>query len=76
MCNIASETNLFQMARASELFPVNTPHSKEAFYMRKIFNQHFPSENAAKTVFKWIPKWQVDILISKWTVIHLIFKAY
>ncbi|VDK51793.1 unnamed protein product [Anisakis simplex] len=47
-----------QMSKASQLYPFNTPHSKEAFYMRQIFHQHFPSDNAAKTVLKWIPKWQ------------------
>ncbi|VDK51629.1 unnamed protein product [Gongylonema pulchrum] len=40
------------------MFPINTPHSKEAFFMRKLFHEHFPSDNAAKTVMKWIPKWQ------------------
>lgn len=47
-----------EMAQAADLFPVNTPTSKEAMYMRKIFAKHFPSESAAKTVKKWIPKWQ------------------
>lgn len=26
--------------------------------MRKIFHEHFPSDEAAKTVLKWVPKWQ------------------
>lgn len=47
-----------QMSNANQLFPFNTPHSKEAFYMRSVFHEHFPTENAAKTVLKWIPKWQ------------------
>lgn len=47
-----------EMEKAAELFPINTPTSKEAMYMRKIFAKHFPSESAAKTVKKWIPKWQ------------------
>ncbi|VDN06527.1 unnamed protein product [Thelazia callipaeda] len=49
-----------EMASAAEMYPVNTPHSKEAFFIRKIFHQHFPSSNAAKTVLKWVPKWQVN----------------
>ncbi|KJH47126.1 asparagine synthase [Dictyocaulus viviparus] len=49
-----------EFSKADELFPFNTPHSKEAFYMRKLFHLMFPSENAAKTVRKWIPKWQSD----------------
>lgn len=47
-----------QMEKAAVLFPYNTPETKEAFYMRSIFEQHFPGEAAAKTVVKWIPKWQ------------------
>uniref|UniRef100_A0AC34QHN7 Asparagine synthetase [glutamine-hydrolyzing] n=1 Tax=Panagrolaimus sp. JU765 TaxID=591449 RepID=A0AC34QHN7_9BILA len=46
--------------KATELFPHNTPHSKEAFFMRKIFHEHYPSEEAARTVLKWIPKWQLN----------------
>ena len=47
-----------EMEKASSLFPINTPSTKEAMFMRKIFHKHFPSENAAKTVLKWVPKWQ------------------
>lgn len=47
-----------EMEQAETLFPINTPTTKEAMYMRKIFHKHFPSEAAAKTVKKWIPKWQ------------------
>ncbi|CAD6187148.1 unnamed protein product [Caenorhabditis auriculariae] len=47
-----------EFATAADQFPINTPHSKEAFYMRKIFHEHFPSKEAAATVRKWIPKWQ------------------
>ena len=47
-----------EMTKAETLFPINTPTTKEAMYMRKIFHKHFPSETAAKTVKKWIPKWQ------------------
>ncbi|KAE9414163.1 hypothetical protein Angca_005266, partial [Angiostrongylus cantonensis] len=49
-----------EFSKAEELFPHNTPHSKEAFYMRSLFHDMFPSENAAKTVRKWIPKWQAN----------------
>uniref|UniRef100_A0A0N5ATE7 Asparagine synthetase [glutamine-hydrolyzing] n=1 Tax=Syphacia muris TaxID=451379 RepID=A0A0N5ATE7_9BILA len=47
-----------EMMSAEQLFPYNTPTTKEGFYYRKIFHELFPSENAAKTVKKWIPKWQ------------------
>jgi asparagine synthase (glutamine-hydrolysing) len=53
-----SQVSDADFAKAAELFPHNTPSTKEAFYMRRIFHNHFPSENAAKTVLKWIPKWQ------------------
>jgi len=47
-----------EMENAATQFPHNTPTTKEAMYMRKIFHKHFPSDAAAKTVLKWIPKWQ------------------
>ena len=47
-----------QMSRAADTYPVNTPATKEAYYMRQVFHKHFPQESAAKTVKKWIPKWQ------------------
>uniref|UniRef100_A0A915N750 Asparagine synthetase domain-containing protein n=1 Tax=Meloidogyne javanica TaxID=6303 RepID=A0A915N750_MELJA len=47
-----------EMDNAPSLFPHNTPTTKEAFYIRKIFHKYFPSEAAAETVLKWIPKWQ------------------
>lgn len=47
-----------QLANASDIYPHNTPTTKEAYYYRSIFHEHFPQETAAKTVLKWIPKWQ------------------
>lgn len=47
-----------QLEKAAELFPHNTPTTKEAYYYRTIFHKHFPQSSAAKTVRKWIPKWQ------------------
>lgn len=49
-----------EFAKAEILFPYNTPATKEAFFYRTIFHKHFPQESAAKTVRKWIPKWQVN----------------
>ncbi|WP_313805382.1 asparagine synthase B [Flavobacterium sp.] len=49
-----------QMEKASELFPYNTPVTKEAYFYRTIFHKYFPQESAAKTVRKWIPKWQTN----------------
>ena len=39
-----------QLANAHFRFPINTPDTKEAFYYRSIFKQHFPSDVAAQTV--------------------------
>lgn len=39
-----------QMQQAKHRFPVQTPRTKEEFYYRSIFEQHFPSETAALTV--------------------------
>ena len=39
-----------EMAHASERFPVQTPMNKEEYYYRSIFEEHFPSESAARTV--------------------------
>ncbi len=39
-----------QMQNAKFKFPVNTPRSKEEYYYRSIFEEHFPSNSAAKCV--------------------------
>lgn len=39
-----------QMAHAAERFPINPPKNKEEYYYRSIFEEHFPSESAAKSV--------------------------
>ena len=39
-----------QMAHAEERFPINTPLCKEEYYYRSIFEEHFPSESAARSV--------------------------
>jgi asparagine synthase (glutamine-hydrolysing) len=38
------------MARAAGRFPFNTPASKEAYWVRSVFEQHFPLASAAQTV--------------------------
>ncbi len=48
---IAAETvSDDEMATAAYRFPVNTPRTKEEYRYRAIFQEHFPSESAAKTV--------------------------
>lgn len=39
-----------QMAKATDRFPVNTPQNKEEYYYRSIFEEHFPSASAARSV--------------------------
>lgn len=39
-----------EMAHASERFPINPPKTKEEYYYRSIFAEHFPSESAALSV--------------------------
>ena len=39
-----------QMAHTAERFPINTPLCKEEYYYRSIFEEHFPSESAARSV--------------------------
>ena len=39
-----------QMAHAAERFPIHTPLCKEEYYYRSIFEEHFPSESAARSV--------------------------
>ena len=39
-----------EMAHAAERFPINSPMNKEEYYYRTIFEEHFPSASAAKSV--------------------------
>lgn len=39
-----------QMAQAAERFPINPPQNKEEYYYRSIFEEHFPSSSAARSV--------------------------
>jgi asparagine synthase (glutamine-hydrolysing) len=39
-----------QLANAKYRFPINTPQTKEEYYYRSIFNEHFPSDSAAYCV--------------------------
>ena len=43
-------------AQRSERWPESTPDTKEAYWIRQIFEQHFPSAAAASTAVRWIPK--------------------
>lgn len=39
-----------QLSRSADRFPVNPPQNKEEYYYRLIFEEHFPSQQAAQTV--------------------------
>ncbi|MCD8264024.1 MAG: asparagine synthase B [Tannerellaceae bacterium] len=39
-----------EMAAAAQRFPINPPQNKEEYYYRTIFEEHFPSDSAARSV--------------------------
>ncbi|OCF56544.1 asparagine synthase (glutamine-hydrolyzing) [Kwoniella mangroviensis CBS 10435] len=43
-------------AKRAERFPESTPDTKEAYWIREIFEHHFPTKAAASTAVRWIPK--------------------
>ncbi len=47
---VESEVSDQQMAEAASRFPINPPKSKEEYYYRSIFTEHFPSNYAALCV--------------------------
>ncbi len=47
---VAEEVSDEQLANAKYKFPIQTPTSKEEFYYRSIFAEHFPSDTAAHCV--------------------------
>ena len=47
---VEKEVSDQKMAKAKFKFPINTPQSKEEYYYRSIFAEHFPSDSAAKCV--------------------------
>ncbi|KAG0142212.1 hypothetical protein CROQUDRAFT_662850 [Cronartium quercuum f. sp. fusiforme G11] len=48
-----SDSNL---SEAGQRWSIDTPETKEAYFIREIFERHFPSEAAAKTAVRWIPR--------------------
>lgn len=45
-----------QLSKAAERWPISPPDTKEAYMIRDIFDGHFPTDSAAKTAVRWIPK--------------------
>lgn len=52
----ASHVTDEDFAAAAEIYPINTPTTKEAFYYRAIFEEMFPGDHCARTVQKWVPR--------------------
>jgi len=53
-----------QLAQAAKRFPINTPKTKEAYFVRQTFHSHFPSDSAARSV-----EWQDSIACSTATAL-------
>ena len=47
---VSKEITDEQMESASKKYPINPPQNKEEYYYRTIFEEHFPSDAAAKSV--------------------------
>ena len=47
---VENEVSDYDFKNANKRFPFQTPMSKEEYYYRSIFEDHFPSETAAQTV--------------------------
>ncbi|KAK4053668.1 asparagine synthetase [Microbotryomycetes sp. JL201] len=45
-----------QLAGAAQRYPIDTPETKEAYLIRQIFESHFPTDTAAQTAVRWIPR--------------------
>ncbi|KAG1877854.1 hypothetical protein DFJ58DRAFT_720618 [Suillus subalutaceus] len=54
--NAAAFVSDKDFAKRAERWTVDTPDTKEAYYIREIFDGLFPSEAAAKTAVRWIPR--------------------
>jgi asparagine synthase (glutamine-hydrolysing) len=44
------------VCQARRALPYQTPDTKEAYWIREIFDQQFPSQAAAETAVRWVPK--------------------
>ena len=47
---VSKEITDEEMELASKKYPINPPQNKEEYYYRSIFEEHFPSDTAAKSV--------------------------
>ena len=49
-----------EFKEAKSIFPHNSPDTKEAFLIRKIWQRYFDHPSTPYLIKKWIPKWQED----------------
>ncbi|MBT5094902.1 MAG: asparagine synthase B, partial [Halobacteriovoraceae bacterium] len=47
-----------EFSKRNELFPHNTPFTKEAFMYRVIHSEFYGHKDSAALIKKWIPRWQ------------------
>jgi asparagine synthetase B (glutamine-hydrolysing) len=45
-----------QLAGSASRYKSDTPETKEAYMIRQIFEGHFPTDAAAQTAVRWIPR--------------------
>ncbi|ORX35263.1 putative asparagine synthase [Kockovaella imperatae] len=45
-----------KFAERASRWSLDTPDTKEAYWIRELFENHFPTEAAAKTAVRWVPK--------------------
>ena len=45
-----------KFAERANRYPVDTPDTKEAYMIRELFESWFPSEAAARTAVRWVPR--------------------
>ena len=43
-------------ATAKDIFPQDTPVTKEAYYYRSLFHKHFPQTMCLATIKRWVPR--------------------
>lgn len=52
----ASQVSDEKFSQRSQRWPRDTPDTKEAYWIRETFESLFPSETAAETAVRWVPK--------------------
>lgn len=45
-----------EFSKAADLYPLNTPSTKEAFYYREVFEELFPGDTSINSSSHWVPR--------------------